>query len=56
MAFGAQAVAAIRESAGLSEGPEWDRFFGALNRNGSPTAYVFCCRKCGQLGGYQDCD
>ena len=29
---------------------------GALDKEGSPTAYMFRCRKCGQLGGYQDCD
>ncbi len=53
---GPQAIAAIQESAGLSDGPEWDRFFAALDKEGSLTAYLFRCRKCGQLGGYQDCD
>ena len=55
-AFGRQAIVAIQESAGLSDGPEWDRFFAAIHKDGSPTAYIFRCSKCGQLGGYQDCD
>lgn len=55
-ALGPQAIAAIQDSAGLSDGPEWDRFLAALDKEGSPTAYLFRCAQCGQLGGYQDCD
>jgi uncharacterized protein CbrC (UPF0167 family) len=55
-AFGSDAIKAIQESTGLSDGPKWDAFFRALDKDGSPTAYVFQCSKCGQLGGYQDCD
>ena len=55
-AFGPQAIAAIQESAGMSDGPEWNEFLAALEKEGSPTAYMFRCSKCGQLGGYQDCD
>jgi uncharacterized protein CbrC (UPF0167 family) len=55
-ALGPQAIAAIQEDAGLSDGPDWDRVFAAFDRDGSPTAYIFRCTKCGQLGGYQDCD
>jgi uncharacterized protein CbrC (UPF0167 family) len=54
--LGPQAITAIQESAGLSEGPEWDQFFAALDKEGSPTAYMFRCMQCGHLGGYQDCD
>jgi len=54
--LGPEAVAAIRDSAGFEEGGDWIRFFAALNKDGSPTAYVFRCVKCGKLGGYQDCD
>jgi uncharacterized protein CbrC (UPF0167 family) len=32
----------------------WEKLFSALKKEGSPTAYVFRCRKCGQFGGYQD--
>jgi uncharacterized protein len=55
-AFGPEAVAAIRDSTSLDDGPEWDSFFAALDKDGSPTAYIFKCSKCGKLGGYQDCD
>ena len=54
-AFGSKAIAAIQDSAGLSAGPEWDQFLASLKKEGSPTAYMFRCAKCGQLGGYQDC-
>ena len=53
-ALGAQAIAAIQDSTGLDDGPEWEAFFAALDKDGSPTAYLFRCRQCGQLGGYQD--
>ncbi len=53
---GPQAIAAIQESTGLEDGEQWDEFFAALDKDGSPTAYLFKCSKCGQLGGYQDCD
>lgn len=56
LALGKPAIEAIRDSTGLPEGPEWTGFFNALDKNGSPTAYVFRCRTCGALGGYQDCD
>jgi len=54
--LGSQAIAAIQDSAGMSDGPEWDEFFAALEKEGSPTAYLFRCVKCGRLGGYQDSD
>lgn len=55
-AHGPEAIAAIQESAGLSDGKEWNEFFAALHKEGSPTAYLFRCVQCGALGGYQDCD
>ncbi len=55
-AFGPQAIAAIQESAGLEDGPEWDEFLESLDKEGSPTAYIFKCTKCGELGGFQDSD
>ncbi|WP_321791288.1 CbrC family protein [Burkholderia pyrrocinia] len=55
-AHGPQASASIRASTGLDEGADWARFFAALDKDGSPTAYVFRCIHCGELGGYQDCD
>lgn len=56
VSLGKAAISAIRDSTGLPDGPEWHGLFDALNKDGSPTAYVFRCRKCGALGGYQDCD
>lgn len=53
--LGCDAVEAIRKNSGL-DGIEWERFYRALNKDGSPTAYLFRCRQCGTLGGYQDCD
>jgi uncharacterized protein len=50
------AVEAIRASTGLDEGATWDEFFAALDRDGSPRAYVFRCLHCGQFGGYTDAD
>lgn len=55
-ALGPQAVDAIRESTGLEPGAEWNEFFAALRKDDSPQAYVFRCRHCAALGGYQDCD
>ena len=55
-ALGPEAITAIKDDTGLNEGPEWEEFFSALHKDGSPTAYIFRCRKCGKLGGYQDCD
>jgi uncharacterized protein CbrC (UPF0167 family) len=54
IALGSQEITAIRHSTRFGEGPEWDRFFASLDREDSPTAYMFRCGKCGQLGGYQD--
>jgi uncharacterized protein CbrC (UPF0167 family) len=54
-AAGPGAVDAIRDSTGL-EGATWDEFFAALDRNGSPRAYLFRCLHCPQFGGYADAD
>lgn len=37
---------------------DWDTdpLLNALDRNGSPTFYLFRCLHCGRLGGYADCD
>lgn len=54
--FGDEAIHATQESIGLDDGQEWNRVFAALDKDGSPTAYIFRCAKCGKLGGYHDCD
>ena len=53
--LGRDAVEAIQQNSGLG-GIEWERFYRALDTDGSPTAYLFRCRHCGILGGYHDCD
>ena len=52
------AVPSLQEHAGMSEGAEWDEYVAALTKDGlgGPTAYVFKCLHCGQLGGYSDAD
>ncbi|AWV88793.1 CbrC family protein [Bradymonas sediminis] len=54
-AHGPQAILSIQDSTGLSGG-EWEDFFKALDKDGSPVAYLFRCTKCSTVGGYQDCD
>uniref|UniRef100_A0A7C2JZ59 CbrC family protein n=1 Tax=Schlesneria paludicola TaxID=360056 RepID=A0A7C2JZ59_9PLAN len=54
--LGPPAIAAIRDSAEQMEEPEWNRLFAALRKNGSPTAYLFRCAKCGKYGGYYEYD
>ena len=46
----------IRAEAGLEDDEEWAEYLAALDAEGSPTAYIFRCRRCGQLGGYSDSD
>lgn len=50
----AGAAAAIRGDAGFREDEDWKALFEALDVDDQPTAYVFRCRHCGQLGGYAD--
>jgi uncharacterized protein CbrC (UPF0167 family) len=54
-AAGEVAVQAIQDNCGL-DGTKWNDFFNALDKEGSPTAYLFRCRHCGDIGGYQDTD
>jgi uncharacterized protein len=54
--FGPEAVAAIRAAEDVPEGREGERFMASLKRDGSPTAYLFRWTKCGEFGGYWDCD
>jgi uncharacterized protein len=45
----------IRAEVGMA-GADWRDYLESLDRDGSPTAYIFRCRHCGRLGGYSDCD
>jgi uncharacterized protein CbrC (UPF0167 family) len=51
---GPQAVQAIKTETGY-EGDEWDFYLNALDKDAGPTAYVFRCLHCDELGGYSDC-
>jgi uncharacterized protein len=33
---------------------EWEAIYLALDREGSPSAYLFKCSVCGKFGGYWD--
>ena len=54
-ALGPEAVAAVKASSEL-DGSIWEDAYPALDKDGSPTAYLFRCSKCGQYGGFWDCD
>jgi hypothetical protein len=47
------AIAEVQEECGL-EDEEWEEYFDALMKNGSPTAYVFQCLHCQKLLAYSD--
>ena len=56
-AAGAQAIDAIRESGGFDDvDDEWEETLEELHKDGSMTAYLFRCSKCGKFGGYYDAD
>ncbi|MBV7476510.1 CbrC family protein [Pseudomonas sp. PDM31] len=54
LALGAEAMIAVQDATGLEDGPQWLRFFSALDKDHGPTAYLFRCRHCSALGAYQD--
>jgi uncharacterized protein CbrC (UPF0167 family) len=53
--LGPALVKALQDEAGL-EGADWKEYYRGLEKDGSPTAYVFRCLHCGTLGGYSDFD
>jgi uncharacterized protein len=52
---GPAAVEAIRAESGY-EGDDWRDYYEGLERDGSPTAYLFRCLSCGAYGGFSDVD
>lgn len=54
--FGPKAIEAIAESCAIEDEDEQQEFMESLDKNGSPTAYLFKCAKCGAFGGYTDSD
>jgi uncharacterized protein CbrC (UPF0167 family) len=55
LAHGPTVGAALRLSDDL-EGEDWLAYLQALDKDGSPTGYLFRCLHCGALGGYTDSD
>ena len=53
--FGSEAGASFREATGLTD-EVWKTHFPALEKDGSPTGYLFQCLHCGKYGGYTDAD
>lgn len=51
----ADALPSIQQDCGL-DGEELQDYIQALDKDGSPTAYVFRCLHCGKHLGYSDCD
>lgn len=49
------AIPSIQQECGM-EDSEWESYFEELDKDGSPTAYVFKCLHCGKHLGYSDCD
>ncbi len=50
------AIVSIQKDSGMADGADWRSYLHALDKNGSPTAYVFQCLHCGRHLGYSDCD
>jgi uncharacterized protein len=40
---------------GAEHDADWAEYFTSLDKDDSPTAYVFQCLHCGALGGFSDC-
>lgn len=53
--FGENLRTYLINEAGL-DGDEGNAYADALHKDGSPTAYLFRCTKCGLIGGYSDCN
>jgi uncharacterized protein CbrC (UPF0167 family) len=53
MERGREAIEAIKDDVCL-DGKEWESFFDLLDKDSSPTAYLFQCRHCGAFCGYTD--
>ncbi len=50
------AILPIQKECGMVDGADWQGYLRALDKDGSPTAYVFRCLHCGRHLGYSDCD
>ena len=55
-ACGPELAERLRIHSGFEENEEWREFLAGLEKDASPTAYVFRCLHCGAVGAYWDCD
>jgi uncharacterized protein CbrC (UPF0167 family) len=53
--YGSELINVLRRELNM-DGDSWNEYFMQLDKDGSPSAYVFQCLHCGALGGYSDCD
>src|SRR5688572_10149555 len=53
-AFGARTIDRLRRDLGWQPGAQWDEYLRSLDRQGQPTAYLFRCLRCSEVGGYSD--
>ncbi|MBO6938257.1 MAG: CbrC family protein [Deltaproteobacteria bacterium] len=44
----------LRQDLGWPADERFDRYIASLTADGQPTAYLFKCRVCGEVGGYSD--
>jgi len=49
------AIPSIQKACGMVDGVDWQGYLRALDKDGSPTAYIFRCLHCGRHLGYSDC-
>jgi len=49
------AIPSLRDEVKMSP-EDWAGYLASLDKDGSPTAYVFRCLHCGRHVGYSDCD
>jgi uncharacterized protein CbrC (UPF0167 family) len=56
VAYGPELAERLRIHSGFEDNEEWQEFLAGLDKEESPTAYVFRCLHCEAVGGYWDCD
>jgi uncharacterized protein len=54
VAHGHSAIKSLRAELGWDDGPNWKAYLESLTTDGQPTAYLFRCSHCGNVGGYSD--
>jgi len=53
--LGSVLIRQLQQESGYND-EQWESYLNTLSQDSSPTAYIFKCGKCGELGGYSDCD